>query len=203
MQKTAIRELRTRILLAGSDALILIAAGLIAAWVRFGATGFDSELSQLLRHPGFILYAVSVQFALATTFDLYRPSSWRTPDYLLARSAAMAITMAISLVLGVYLVEPWRFGRGLLALTLLISVPLQVLLRFLWLRIAARPQARTAILIGDGPIIGALRRELEDRPNPPFQIARHLPAPVNGAKDPLDGIDLHGTDLIIVAHDGG
>lgn len=199
MQKTAIRELRTRILLAGSDALILIAAGLIAAWVRFGSTGFDSELSQLLRHPGFILYAVSVQFALATTFDLYRPSSWRTPDYLLARSAAMATTMAISLVLGVYLVEPWRFGRGLLALTLLISVPLQVLLRFVWLRIAARPQARTAILIGDGPIIGALRKELKDRPNPPFQIARHLPAPANGAKDPLDGVDLHGTDLIIVA----
>lgn len=199
MQKTAIRELRTRILLAGSDALILIAAGLIAAWVRFGAAGFDSELSQLLRHPGFILYAVSVQFGLATTFDLYRPSSWRTPDYLLARSAAMAITMAISLVLGVYLVEPWRFGRGLLALTLFISVPLQVLLRFVWLRIAARPQARTAILIGDGPIIGALRKELKDRPNPPFQIARHLPAPANGAKDPLNGIDVHGTDLIIVA----
>ncbi len=35
----------------------------------------------------------------------------------------MAITMAIALVLGVYLVEPWRFGRGLLAITLAISLP--------------------------------------------------------------------------------
>ena len=175
MQKIAMRALRTRILLAESDALILIASGFLAAWFRFGDAGFNQELD--------------------TTFDLYRPSSWRTPDYILARISAMALTMAIALVVGVYFVEPWRFGRGLLALTLIISVPLQALLRYFWLKLAARPRARTAIVIGDGPIVGALRKELSDRPNPPFMIARHLPAPANGAGDPLDNVD-----LIIVAH---
>ena len=92
MQKIAIRELRTRVLLATSDALILLAAGFMAAWVRFGSSGLDLELDQILQHPGFIFYAVSVQFGLATTFDLYQPSSWRTPDYILARTTAMAIT---------------------------------------------------------------------------------------------------------------
>ena len=199
MQKTAIRDLRARALLATSDALILIAAGFIAAWVRFGSEGLDFELDQILQHPGFILFAVSVQFGLATTFDLYRPSSWRTPDYVLARTTAMAVSVVIALVLGVYLVEPWRFGRGLLAITLAVSVPSQVLLRFVWLKLATRPPARTAILIGNGPIVGAIRKELKDRPNPPFQIARHLPATANNAKDPFEGIDIRGTDLIIVA----
>ncbi len=194
------RALRTRFLLAGADALILIAAGFLATLVRFGEAGINYELNQLIQHPGFILYAVSIQFGLATTFDLYRPSSWRTPDYILARITAMAITIAIALVLGVYLVEPWRFGRGLLALTLIISVPLQALVRYVWLKLAARPRARTAIVIGDGPIVGALRKELKHRPNPPFQITLHLPAPVNGAKDPLDQVDISGIDLIIVAH---
>lgn len=199
MQKIAVRELRTRFLLAEADALILLAAGVLAAWIRFGPAGFDVELSQLLRHPGFIFYAVLIQFGLATTFDLYRPSSWRTPDYLLARTAALAVTMAVTLVLGVYLVEPWRFGRGLLAMTLAISLPAQIGLRYLWLKLATWPQARDAIVIGDGPIVGALRHELELRPNPPFRIARHLPAPINGDTNPLDGIDVRSTDLIIVA----
>jgi len=186
-------------MLAEADALILLAAGALAAWIRFGPTGFDVELDQIVRHPGFIIYAILTQFGLATTFDLYRPASWRTPDYLFARTAALAVTMAIALVLGVYLVEPWRFGRGLLAMTLAISVPAQVGLRFVWLKVAAWPQARNAIVIGDGPIVGALRRELDARPNPPFLITRHLPAPTNGDGDPLDGLDIRGTDLIIVA----
>jgi len=199
MQKIAIRELRTRILLAEADALILLGAGVAAAWLRFGSVGFDFELTLILQHPGFIIYAVLVQFGLATTFDLYRSSSWRTPDYVLARTAALAVTFAIALVLGVYLVEPWRFGRGLLAITLAISLPLQAILRFIWLKLATRPHARAALVIGDGPIVGALRKELNSRPNPPFRIAQHLPAPTNGATDPLKGVDVRGTDLIIVA----
>ncbi len=199
MQKIAARELRTRFLLAEADALILLAAGAVAAWIRFGAIGFDAELNQIFQHPGFIIYAVLIQFGLATTFDLYRPSSWRTPDYVFARTTALAVTLATALVLGVYLVEPWRFGRGLLAMTLAVSLPAQVVLRYIWLKLATWPEARDAIVIGDGPIVGALRRELETRPNPPFRIARHLPAPANGAGDPLTGADIKGTDLIIVA----
>jgi lipopolysaccharide/colanic/teichoic acid biosynthesis glycosyltransferase len=199
MQKIAARELRTRFLLAEADALILLAAGVVATWIRFGSVFFDAEISRIAQSPGFIIYAVLVQFGLATTFDLYRPSSWRTPDYILARTFALAVALVTALVLGIYIVESWRFGRGLLGITLAISLPLQVGLRYAWLKLAQRPPARNAIVIGDGPIVGALRRELEDRPNPPFRITRHLPAPANGQEDPLDGLDLTGTELIIVA----
>jgi lipopolysaccharide/colanic/teichoic acid biosynthesis glycosyltransferase len=200
MQKIAARELRTRILLAESDALILLLAGVVAAWIRFGSVSFEFELNRILEHPGFIIYAVLVQFGLATTFDLYRSSSWRTHDYILARTAALAVAFTLALVVGVYLVPPWRFGRGLLAITLAISLPLQILLRFAWLRLAARPQARKAIAIGDGPIVGALRHELKSRPNPPFEIARHIPSTADSDEDPFTNLDLEGTELIIVAH---
>ncbi|HSN54015.1 MAG TPA: sugar transferase [Candidatus Sulfomarinibacteraceae bacterium] len=199
MQRIAGRDLRTRIFLAECDALILLLAGTAAAWIRFGSAGFSLEMARMLDHPGFVLYAVLVQFGLATTFDLYRPSSWRTPDYVLARTTALAISLVIALALGVYLVEPWRFGRGLLALTLTFSLPLQAVVRYVWLKVAARPQPRPAIVIGDGPIVGALVREIDGRPNPPFRIARHLPAPGSGDDDPLASVDLADTDLIIVA----
>jgi lipopolysaccharide/colanic/teichoic acid biosynthesis glycosyltransferase len=199
MQRIAPANLRTRIFLAESDALILLGAALVAAWVRFGTDGFASEFAQILRHPGFIIYAVVVQFVLATTFDLYRPSSWRTPDYVLARTAALAATLATALVIGVYIVEPWRFGRGLLAITLVISLPAQALVRYLWLKLVSAPLSKTAAIIGDGPIVGALRKELDARPNPPFRISQHLPAPSNGEENALAGIDLLATDLIIVA----
>ncbi len=201
MQKFAVRELRTRIVLAGADALILLVVGTLAAWIRFGSEGFAVEIDRILHHPGFIAYALGSQFGLATTFDLYRPSSWRTHDYVLARTFALAVSLVIALALGVYIVEPWRFGRGLMAITLALSLPAQALLRFIWLAVADRPAARTATVIGNGPIVGALRRELEGRPNPPFTIERHLPTPTdNGNDDPLNGLDIAETDLVIVAH---
>ena len=49
-----------------------------AAWLRFGSYFFSAEFARILDHPGFILYAVLIQLGLATTFDLYRPQSWRT-----------------------------------------------------------------------------------------------------------------------------
>ena len=199
MQKFAVRELRTRIVLAGADALILLAAGTLAAWIRFGTSGFAAEIDQILNHPGFIAYATLAQFGLATTFDLYRPSSWRTHDYVLARTFALAVSLVIALALGLYVVEPWRFGRGLMAITLALSLPAQILLRFVWLAVADRPPARTATVIGDGPIVAALRQELDGRPNPPFTVDRHLPGPTNGNAHPLDGVDIGDTDLIIVA----
>jgi FlaA1/EpsC-like NDP-sugar epimerase len=148
-----------QIVLATADALALLAAGLAAAWIRFGGEAFEPELAKIFDHPGFIAYAILVQIGLAVTFNLYRPENWRTRDYVLARIAALGVSLAIALALGTYLVLPWRFGRGLLALTLLISLPIQTLTRFLWLAISALPPARAAVVIGDGRFSpSALRR---------------------------------------------
>jgi len=189
----------TQVLLAMADALMLLAAGLAATWIRFGSEAFSPELAKILHHPGFVAYAVLVQLGLAVTFNLYRPENWRTRDYVLARIAALGVSLAVAFAVGTYLVLPWRFGRGLLALTLVLSLPLQTLVRFLWLALSSRPPSRRAVVIGDGPIVGALEEVLAERPSPPFRVVRHLPAPGSPDAPRITIDDLAESDLIIVA----
>jgi exopolysaccharide biosynthesis polyprenyl glycosylphosphotransferase len=189
----------TAILLAVMDTVILLGSGVAATWLRFGSDRFGAEILRILDHPGFVAYAVIVQLLLATTFDLYRPASWRTRDYLLVRLAALAVALMVAFAVGVYLVLTWRFGRGLLAITLILSLPTQGLCRFLWLAVAAMPHPRRAVVIGEGPIVAALQQELLRRPSPPFQIVAHLPTPETA--EAIDGIPeaLAGADLVVVA----
>jgi lipopolysaccharide/colanic/teichoic acid biosynthesis glycosyltransferase len=185
--------------LAAIDAVVLLGAGVIAAWLRFGGRDVMSEISEIVTHPGFIAYAVVAQIALATTFDLYRPESWRTHDALLVRLAALAAALAVALALGVYLVPPWRFGRGLLVLTLLFALPLEAAARLLWLRVAARPQPRRALVIGEGPIVADLERELSERPWVPFQIVHQLPTETDDSPAAEDIENIPDVDLVVVA----
>ena len=199
MQEIADNRRAAQVLLILMDAAILLAAGLAATWIRFGAEDFSHELGRILDHPGFIAYAILVQLGLAITFDLYRPESWHTRDYMLARMAALGISLAAALAIGNYLVLPWRFGRGLLALTLILSLPIETVLRITWIAISKLPSSRKALAIGEGPIVGALEEVLAERASPPFRIVRHLPTP-NGTEDSgLTSEDLDGIDLVIVA----
>jgi lipopolysaccharide/colanic/teichoic acid biosynthesis glycosyltransferase len=199
MQEIADNRRPVQLMLALMDTGVLVAAGLAATWMRFGGEIFPRELGRMMNHPGFIAYAILVQLGLAITFDLYRPDSWRNRDFVLARMAAFGVTLAAALALGTYLVLPWRFGRGLLALTLVLSLPIETLLRFLWLAVTKRPPSRKALAIGVGPIIGALEEVLAERRSPPFRIVRHLPTPDGTRDGGLTGEDLEGVDLVIVA----
>ena len=199
MQEIADNRKPAQALLILLDTAILLAAGFAATWIRFGAENFSHELGRILDHPGFIAYAILVQLGLAITFDLYRPESWHTRDYMLARMAALGISLAAALAIGNYLVLPWRFGRGLLALTLILSLPFETVLRITWIAISKLPSSRKALAIGEGPIVGALEEVLAERASPPFRIVRHLPTP-NGIEDSgLTSEDLEGIDLVIVA----
>jgi lipopolysaccharide/colanic/teichoic acid biosynthesis glycosyltransferase len=199
MQRIVDNRQATQALLAAMDAAALLAGGFIATWIRFGGWVLPQELGRILDHPGFIAYAVLAQLALAITFDLYRPETWRSRDFLLARMAALSVSLAIALVLGTYLSLPWRFGRGLLVLTLLIAMPIETMLRFLWYEISTRSSARRAVVIGTGPIVSALEEVLADRPSPPFQIVRHLPTPNGHDGSRLTRRDFDDVDLVIVA----
>jgi lipopolysaccharide/colanic/teichoic acid biosynthesis glycosyltransferase len=199
MQKIGPSQRLTALLLAAADSTVLAGAVVAAAWIRFGGELFAREFGKTLDHPWFIAYAILAQILLSTTFDLYRPQSWRTRDYVLLRMAALAVSLAVALALGVYMVPPWRFGRGLLALTLVIALPAQAALRFLWLAVAALPHPRRATLIGDGPIVAALEEELRRRPNAPIRIVNRLPAPTDSVPAELRRAALTEVDLVVVA----
>jgi len=199
VQRLTSSQRLTVVLLAAADVSLLLGAGVAAAWLRFGPGAFGQELTGILSHPGFIVYAAAAQIGLATTFDLYRPQSWRSKEYLAVRLLALAVSLVVALVVGVYLVMAWRFGRGLLAITLFIALPLQAGVRVLWIVIAGLPQPRRALIIGDGPIIAALQDELQQRTSPPFQIVRHLRGAHELAEDPLLARSPDGIDLVVVA----
>ncbi|RLE26168.1 MAG: hypothetical protein DRJ65_06130 [Acidobacteria bacterium] len=185
--------------LALLDALSILSGGLIAAWIRFLPEFLGQELAILGGHPGFIAYAVGAQWALATTFDLYRPQIWRGRDELLVRMAALAVTLPITLTLGVYLIPGWQFGRGLLVLTISTALPLQAIGRLLWLAWGAHPSERKAVLVGDGPIVTSLLAELRNRPWAPFRITRHIEASALEENPAEVQADLSKADLLIVA----
>ncbi len=198
MQRITASVRLTVLTLAVVDGIILLGAGLAASFVRFGPAYFPVHLQEFLAHPGFVLYALAALWALASTFDLYSPQNWRVREQLLVRLAALAVALPIAVVVGTYLVPGWRFGRGLLAITLTLTLLLQYAARELFLRLGTRPAVRAAVLIGDGPIVGALVDELEQRPNPPFRIVRHLPAPTVDAPG-FDTEAISEGDLVIVA----
>lgn len=199
MQRLAARQRRARVTLAVLDGGALLAAIGAAARLRFGAAFWVDELKTIAAHPGFLVYAVTLLLALATTFDLYRPERWRHRDELLVRMAALAVTMTVGLALGVYIVPPWRFGRGLLALTLIGTLTAMIAVRIVWRMAAARPQPWRAVVIGRGPIVNDLEQLLRADPTAPLRIIRNLDAP-GSEDDPSAGpLDLDGVDLVIVA----
>jgi hypothetical protein len=130
-------------LFAVCDATILLLAAVAAVRIRFGPDFFADQLQIVIEHPGFAAYAIVGLWFLGTTFELYRPAVWRTLDALVVRILALAVIFPTALVLGVYLVPEWRFGRGLLVLTLVIAVPSLALVRMLWFAWGPAPPGAT------------------------------------------------------------
>lgn len=200
MQAIASNRLKLVIGFAVADSVVLIASAVAAAWIRFPPAYLSRALSELSLHPAFVLYALAVHLAIATTFDLYRPEQWRTRDRLLVRLAAAALVLPVGFAIGVYLVPPWRFGRGLLALTVLLTIPLMAIVRLLWLRFASLPPLLGAVIVGDGPIVQSLVSEIASRPLPPFNIIRHIRDPIEDSRPGVPASSLEDADVVIVAH---
>ncbi len=191
-----------RLVIAAVDIAVTLVAGFAAAWIRFPAQLLPQTLNELAQHPGLVVWGLASVLGLATTFDLYRPTSWRSIDQLLVRVLALAITLPMAIAFGVYLVPPWRFGRGLLVLTVIFTILGIGVSRLIWVTTAARRPTATAVLIGSGPIVDELRAALAACPIPPFRITLHLPAlPVRDRiQSQLDGVE--NADMLIVAEPG-
>jgi len=198
MRDIEAQQRTTAVVLAIFDAVLLLVAGVAASWIRFPVR-FGHELSLLLQHPGFIVYAIAVLWCLGSTFDLFRPENWRSREQLAVRLAALAVALPIGLALGTYVVLPWRFGRGLLALTVLLTVPLMWMVRTFWIA-TFRWRPRSAVVVGDGPIVKALTEELERRSSPPFVIGQHLRMPEVHQLEGKARDTLAANDLVIVAN---
>ncbi len=184
--------------LALADAMALAAAGVTAAAVRFPASMLGEELRTLASHPGFLAYALVALWALAITFDLYDAGVWRTRIGLALRVAALGVTLPVALALGVYMAPSWRFGRGLLALTVAGTLLGVWLIRVVAERPDSAPRQR-AVLVGDGPIIETLMGELAGLPSAPFAVIGHLSGEQLDSDPGLLDSGLAAADLVILA----
>jgi len=188
-----------RLLLGLSDALTVVGAGVLAAWIRFPSHLFRDSLREITAHPWFVAAVIVAVWSLSTTFDLYRPEAWPSLDRLLVRLAALALTLPVAIALGVYLVPDWRFGRGLLVLTVLFTVLGSATARIIWRARAQRWIPRPAAVIGRGPVVESLVEELQHHPAPPFRIVRRLDG-LPESSDPEEvRAALDGAELVIVA----
>ncbi len=188
-----------RLFLAGADALAVVGAGILAAWIRFPSHLFSESIREIVAHPWFVISVIGAVWALSTTFDLYRPEAWPTLDRLMVRLAALAVTLPVAIALFVYAVPPWRFGRGLLVLTVLLTLAGSALVRMYWRARAVHWVPRPAVVIGHGPVVESLSEELEHHPAPPFRIVRRLEELPEDTDPESVRSALGGAELVIVA----
>jgi len=163
-------ERRLRPLLVLADGAVAVLAALAAIEVRFRAADAAAMRGELLGHPWFVVTALLAVWLVAATCDLYHTEFWTIADRLLVRLLAFAGGVSLAVIVMVYAVPSWRFGRGLLALTLAFTVLGLGLVRVAWLRLARSWPAPPALALGEGPVLERLRRELATRPLVPFRI---------------------------------
>ncbi len=189
-----------RLALALGDVSVLFLSGWLAILIRFNPWYGGVVRRELLEHPWFLVLGVLFVLAAAATADLYHPELWGARWRLLARLAIAGVVLALEVVLAVYAVPQWRFGRGPLALTVGFTVLGMGLLRLLW-RAAARRRAGGAVaVVGDGPVAERLARELGSREDTPFALAGRLSLSeaveaVEAGKRPL-GAELLAVDAL-------
>ena len=150
------------------DAVTLAACAWVAFTVRFGTALRAENWAELLRHPGLIVVAVLSLWALATAAELYEPAALLRSREPVVRVAVVALAFAAVLAIATYAVPGWRFGRGLLALTVagwaLVAGALRSALAR-WL--AHRPRPRV-LVVGQPEAVAEVSRRLRDHPASPW-----------------------------------
>ncbi len=163
-----------RVALALGDAGVLFLSGWLATVVRFNPWYGGVVRRELLGHPWFLVLGVLFVLVAAATADLYHPELWGARWRLAARLATAGAVLALEVVLAVYAVPGWRFGRGLLALTVGFTVVGMGLLRVGWRAAWRRRAGGSVAVVGDGPVARRLAQELEENEGTPFELAGRL-----------------------------
>lgn len=193
MPRLSSPERPLRVGLVAGDLAVAALAGLAAVAIRFNPSNGAAMLRELGGNPAFLaLMGCSIVVAAATC-DLYHPEFWRTGERLLVRLLGVAVVLSVVVMVGVYLVPAWRFGRGLLTLSLVMTVGGMGAARLVVIRTLRRTNGPAAVLVGSGPLTRRLMGELEGRPSPPFRIVGEV-----GPEELLAG----GVDAPYVLVDG-
>jgi len=161
--------MRLRPGLAVLDAAALLASVRIAYALRFDISAQAANWAELLRTPGLILVGMAAMWALAVAAELYEPLLLRSRREVTTRVAVVAATWGAILALATYAVPAWRFGRGLLLLSVGAWAVLAGSTRALLARwLARRPRPR-ALVVGEPAAVADVSQRLAQHPMSPWE----------------------------------
>jgi exopolysaccharide biosynthesis polyprenyl glycosylphosphotransferase len=190
---------RTRVWLVVADTLALWLAVWLAHLVRFSSYARPAKWSELTASPGLIVTATVAMLAMAVAAELYEPMSLRRKVELATRIAVAMVAWAAVLGLATYLVPPWQFGRGLLALTAALWGLLALASRWMvrqWLRTRPRPQV---LVVGEPAAVADIVGRLQQHPISPWDAVDGAAIP---AADVAREVAARGAELVVVAGGG-
>lgn len=161
--------MRLRPGLAVLDAAALLVSVRLAYALRFDIPAQAETWAALLRTPGLIAVGAGAMWALATAAELYEPLVVRSRRELSARVLVVAATWGAILALATYAVPAWRFGRGLLLLTVLAWGILAGSGRALLARwLGSRPRPRV-LVVGDTAAVADVAARMAQHPMSPWE----------------------------------
>jgi exopolysaccharide biosynthesis polyprenyl glycosylphosphotransferase len=188
--------LRLRPGLAAFDAAALVAAVRIAFALRFDLPAQADTWARLLETPGLIAIGVGAMWALATAAELYEPHVVRSRRELAARVAVVAATWGAILALATYAAASWRFGRGLLLLTVVVWAVLATASRAVLARwLARRPRPR-ALVVGEAEPVADVSARMAQHPLSPWEPVQGGVLSAAAVEDKARAL---GVELVVLA----
>lgn len=190
---------RLRAALALLDAVALAVAVGLAHLLRFDPAWRSVKLAALLDHPGFLVASLLILWAVAVAAELYEPTSLRRRREMAVRVAAAAAAWAGGVVIAMYLVPRWEFGRGVMVLTAAGWALLAWLARWMartWLLRRPRPKA---LVTGAEEAMATMVEVLARHPLSPWQP---VAAPARDARTLAQLAAEEGAEVIVVAGGG-
>jgi sugar transferase (PEP-CTERM system associated) len=170
-----------RTLFLGISEACLVSFGFVAAAVaRLGANHAALVLSY--QHGPLKVLVVSASFLICMYyFDLYDSSVLNNRREALIRLIQMLGTVYVALALLYFLYPPLELGRGIFLIGFMFVAMLLLVWRNLFAVINSAPRfAERALILGEGPLVEPLLRELESRPELGLRVVGHVVATGNG-----------------------
>jgi exopolysaccharide biosynthesis polyprenyl glycosylphosphotransferase len=188
------RHPREGVLFPLLDGLLLVAAAVLAHYVRFNPVDRAAHFARLSENPGLAVTGVLGIWLVATAAELYQKAHLLPGERLLRVSFA-ALAWGVLLALATYLVPTWKFGRGLLLGTTTGWALGALGVRAAWDRwLRGRQKPRVLVVGGEEELAPLLA--LAHHPACPWELAPVAPEQLQ------DALGQGETALVAVANPG-
>ncbi len=194
------QTVRLRPLLALGDGAAILAAMYVAHLIRFRPGLSAVKWGEVLASPGLLGWAVFSCWLLAAAAELYEPHLFHQAWEVSIRVTVVLMVWSAGMILASYSHPDWAYGRGLLALTLLVAWPLLLLDRRGVASWIGQRRRTPALVVGAPETVRAFCRDLAERKGAPWRPIDGSAFATREIQDRVRELDVRL--IIIVESDG-